>query len=260
MLILTYKITFFLSCILAAVSIGSVAGDKCRGRIGKWFTRQRIPLTESSDLAGLSLSSAHINLLAPFAPVARLILKLIRRKRLKAADAGLPAALVFFMNGLKAGLAFPQVIEMAAAELGSPLGPEFKRVSELMKEGQTVEEALEVFSRRLPTEDIQLFVQSIEILRRTGGNLVETMGILIDMIDGRNRVQKKIGTATTQGRFQAYMLLAMPWMLGIVLYSVAPDYMEPLLTGRLGTLIIIAGTFLEITGALWMWRIVDIRV
>lgn len=178
----------------------------------------------------------------------------------KRIDDQLPEALSLFANALRAGIALPHIIEAASTELEDPIRGEFEIASRLIKGGGTVEDALEDILKRVPTGDVELFVRSIGILRRTGGNLIETMDILSRTIRERRRVVDKIRTQTAQGRYQCIVLLMLPWALAAALYATAPDYIGPLVDTRIGMAFICVGIALEIIGAFWMRRIVDIRV
>lgn len=182
------------------------------------------------------------------------------KRRLKKIDDQLPEVLALFANALRAGIALPHIIEAASTELEDPIRREFEVASDLMKGGCTVEDALEDILKRTPTADIELFVRSIEILRRMGGNLIETMDILSSTIHERRRVADKIRTQTAQGRYQCLVLLALPWALAAALHVAAPDYIGPLINTRIGMALVGLGIVLESIGAIWMKKIVDIDV
>ncbi|HPQ80236.1 MAG TPA: type II secretion system F family protein [bacterium] len=163
-------------------------------------------------------------------------------------------------NALKAGLGLTQAIEMASLELGSPLGNEFRRISAELKLGRTVEEAMVTLEERLPTEDISLFVQSVAVLRRTGGNLVETFSMLAQTVEARLRVEERIRVITSQGVVQGFVLLAMPWLLAVALWFVSPRYLGPLVSTRAGLAMVAFGIILECAGAIWLRKLVLIKV
>ena len=182
------------------------------------------------------------------------------RRRCRQAGAQLPDALALLANALRAGLAFPQALEMAALELPAPLGEELAAAVAQLKLGSTVEEALGHLHRRLPTQEIALVVQSVAVLRRTGGNLAQTFATLAATVEGRLRVEERIRVLTAQGVIQGAVLAAMPWALALALHLVAPGYLAPLISTRLGWALVVLAVLLEATGILWLRRIVWIRV
>lgn len=189
-----------------------------------------------------------------------LIHRISRARRIAKIGEGLPDALDMIGSALKAGLSFPAAVEVASMEMRGPIGEEFSGVSARLKLGQTVEESLGELARRVPTEDVALFVQSVEILRKTGGNLIETFSLLVEAISARQKVESRIKVLTSQGVYQGIVLISMPWLLGVTMHVMAPDYLEPLFKEPLGWLFIMLGVLLEIVGAVWLKKIVTVVV
>jgi len=255
-----YKMLFLVACMSAAIFICRCVKGVWDSRLSKLFLDRRQRVLSQMELVGIHMGECFVDLLTLFGPITSLVLKLIRKRRMKRVDEQLPGALRLIAGALKAGLAMPQALEVAASEIPSPLGDELQMVSDRIKLGATVEEAMEVFGERLPTEDILLLVQSIDVLRRTGGNLVEILDLLSRTVDERRGIARKVKTVTTQGRFQGGMLLVMPWALAIILYLVAPDYIEPLINTRFGLFFVCIAVVFEFLGALWIKVIVDVEV
>ena len=248
------------ACAVAGIYLAKAISHMKCDRLAQIFERERRLVAEAAEITGVRVSVNMEKALALVGPVSRVVLNFVRRRRLLLADAQLPSALSLLCNALKAGLALPQAIEMASLELADPLGFEFARASAELKLGRTVEEALAIMGERLPTEDISLVVQSVAILKRTGGNLVETFSTLSQTVDSRLRVEERIRVITSQGVVQGAILVAMPWVLGAALFLVSPEYMKPLFSTRAGLAIAAAGILLEVAGALWLKSIVAIRV
>ena len=185
---------------------------------------------------------------------------ILRSRYVSRVNSELPDLLSLLIMSLKAGVSLPKALEVASVELSEPIRSELAVVVAQLKLGSTMEEALSVFVKRVPTDDVALIVQSAEILRRTGGNLVQTFELLAETIEERRKVEKKIRVLTSQGIYQGIMLLAMPWFLGGALSVIAPEYIDPLLNTKLGIVFVLMGILLEVLGALWLWKIVVIRV
>ncbi len=251
---------FLLTC---AVSFGflSIWLSRISGEGWPRFLEgRRAKVEEAAELSGVRLTPALSLSFSAAWPVARIALRKIRKRRLVCADRQMPGALSLICNALKAGLGLTQAIEMASLELGSPLGNEFRRISAELKLGRTVEEAMVTLEERLPTEDISLFVQSVAVLRRTGGNLVETFSMLAQTVEARLRVEERIRVITSQGVVQGFVLLAMPWLLAVALWFVSPRYLGPLVSTRAGLAMVAFGIILECAGAIWLRKLVLIKV
>jgi len=250
----------FLTLTGLAIAFACVAMKAASSSVGARIKAERMLIESAADLAGLKLRDRVAGVLALAGPAARIALAVIRKKRLVAIDRQLPDAMMLLCNSLKAGISLPQALEMASAELPKPIGEELTRVVAQQKLGRTVEDALALFAERVPTEDASLVVQSVSVLRRSGGNLVETFATLAHTIEGRLAVEERIRVLTAQGVIQGAVLLAMPWLLCAALWVVAPDYVLPLFSTRLGLIFTALAFLLEVLGALWLKKIVTIKV
>lgn len=169
-------------------------------------------------------------------------------------------ALNLLANGLRAGLTVPQAIGMVVEELPPPVSQEFNLVLQQAKIGVPIDEALENLKKRVYTEDNEMFVTSVNILRETGGNLAEVFDTIVGVIRERVRLHLKIKTYVKAGMFQAYTIGSMPFLMILVL-GAGDEEVFPLFFGTffgIVALIVICGFV-----ALGMWvimKIVDIKV
>lgn len=260
MIACTFKLAFLAASVVVGVALVSAFRRAYRTHGLPWLAHNAEAIANAADLAGIETTPLKCRVLAPLAPLALFVFRIAHRKKTVRIDAQLTDALTLLGNALKSGLSLAQAIEMASIEMPKPLGPELGRVVAQLKLGLTVEEALELFAKRLPSDDVGLVVQSVEILRRTGGNLIETFSTLAATIEGRRRVEDRIRVLTANGMYQGIMLLIMPWGLGAMLYVIAPEYISPLFQTTLGLIFIGFGMLLETIGGLWLKKIVMIRV
>ena len=163
-------------------------------------------------------------------------------------------------NGLRAGLSLPQSIGMVVEELPAPLSQEFNLVLQQNKIGATLEDAFENLATRVPTEDNDMFISSVNILRETGGNLAEVFDTIANVIRERVRLKQKIATYVAQGKMQGGMIACMPFLMGSYFASTDPTFIENLFGSIMGNIaLLIAGT-LNIVGAYAMWKVIQIKV
>jgi tight adherence protein B len=169
-------------------------------------------------------------------------------------------ALTLMANGMKSGLNVPQTLQIVVDEMPNPIREEFSLVLSENKLGLTLEKAFENLGQRIPSEDVMMFVTSVNILRETGGNIAETFQTITTTIRERMKLQAKIAAMTAQGMMSAYIVAAMPWGLGIMLYTVDPVMMTPLFTTKLGWVVILLILMLEGVGFYVILKMVKIRV
>jgi tight adherence protein B len=181
-------------------------------------------------------------------------------KRKKAYQVQMVDALNLMANGIRAGLTVPQSLGMVVDELPAPVSQEFNLILQQAKIGVPLDEALENLKKRVYTEDNEMFVTSVTILRETGGNLAETFDTIVAVIRERVRLQLKIDTYIASGKIQAYIIAAMPYLMILMFGSGDPEYFPLLFGSVLGivALIIICG--MVGLGLFVILKIIDIKV
>ncbi|MFT6068891.1 MAG: tight adherence protein B [Bacteriovoracaceae bacterium] len=182
------------------------------------------------------------------------------QKRMKAYSLQMVDGLQLLANGLRAGLSVPQSLGMVVDELPPPLSQEFNMILQQNRIGVPLDECFEGLTKRMPTEDNDMFVASVNILRETGGNLAETFDTIVDVIRERVRLQQKIDTYVAQGMFQGYTIFAMPWLLGAVYTISDPASMMPLFTQPIGIIMLIMAIALDFVGLWVIMKVVKIKV
>lgn len=181
-------------------------------------------------------------------------------KRIKAYSLQMVDALTLLSNGIRAGLSVPQAIGMVVDEMPPPVSQEFNIILQQNRIGVPLEECFENLVKRLPTEDNNMFVSSVNILRETGGNLAEVFDTIVEVIRERVRLQQKIDTYTAQGKFQGMTIGAMPFLLGIVYFLSDPNSMIPLFTTPLGLVMLFLALAFDFAGFYVILKIVKIKL
>jgi tight adherence protein B len=86
------------------------------------------------------------------------------------------------------------------------------------------------------------------IQRESGGNLAEILDNLANVIRERFKLMRQIRTYTAQGRLSLYLLVAIPPIMGIMIYFLNREYILRLFTDPLGIKILITGIVLQVIG------------
>lgn len=169
-------------------------------------------------------------------------------------------ALNLLANGIRAGLTMPQAIGMVVDELPAPVSQEFNLVLQQAKIGVPLDEALENLKKRVYTEDNEMFVTAVNILRETGGNLAEVFDTITLVIRERVRLQLKIDTYVASGKMQAYIIGCMPFAMIVMFGSGDPDYFPMLFGTFLGIVALLVICGMVALGMFVILKIIDIKV
>jgi len=192
--------------------------------------------------------------------IPRPLMKFLRERRIKAYQNQMVDGLTLLSNGIRAGLSMPQAVGMVVSEMPPPISQEFNVILQQNKIGVPLEECFENLAKRVPTEDNEMFVAGVNILRETGGNLAETFDTIVGIIRERIRLQQKIATYVAQGLFQGATIAAMPFAIGLIYFASDPESMKPMFTEPLGIVLGAAAFLLDLAGTLVIIKIVKIKV
>ena len=169
--------------------------------------------------------------------------------------------LTIMTNGVKVGLSVTQAMERVIKNMkGGPLSQEFQLVLNKTHLGMSVEEAFNEMEKRIDRPDVTMMVTAVNILKETGGNIAETLGVISETIRGRQKVENKIKSLTAQGTMQATIISAVPFVLLVMMCMMNKHYAKLLFGTPLGWLAMLIVVFLIITGSVMMKKIVTIRI
>ena len=168
--------------------------------------------------------------------------------------------LTMVANAMRAGFSFLQAMDLISKEMEPPISDEFKHVMRDINLGASIERALEDMDRRVNSPDYSLVVTAVLIQQQVGGDLAHILDTISETIQDRIRMRREVKTLTAQGRMSGWVLVALPVLTGLLVSSISPGYMEPLLNEKIGQIAICAAIVMDIIGYLVIQKIVDIDV
>ena len=175
-------------------------------------------------------------------------------------DEQLTDALGTMSNALRAGFSISQAFESVAEADLHPISDEFALMLQQLRVGMSFDDALASMEKRIGSDDLTLVITSIDIARKTGGNLTEIFDRISETIRGRMRIERKVRTLTAQGRLQGLIVSLMPFLLCIIMTMMKPGLMIPFLTSLRGIACLVVASVMVLVGWLIIRRIVTIKV
>ena len=223
-------------------------------RTGRTITVERYAsicaILTASVFIGLEIAGTPV-LLAVFAALAvgvglphKIVGSMISR-RTAAFTNRFPDAIDLLVRGLRSGLPVSESLSVVGKELPDPVGMEFRMVSDKIRIGRTMEQALQEMALRVRTAEFQFFVITLSIQRETGGNLAETLHNLGSVLRNRSQMKLKIKSMSSESKASAYILGSMPALVALIVTLANPNYLAGFLVDP--RLMIAAGA-----GAVWM--------
>ena len=211
----------------------------------------------ASTLAGTGLGLAAGAFV--FTLPARYVRFLRERRRIKF-NLQLADHLGTMSNALRAGFSIIQAFESVVDSGDKPIAQEFNVLLQQLRVGMGFDDALASLDKRVGSDDLTLVCTSIDIARKTGGNLTEIFDRISETIRGRLSIERRVRTLTAQGRMQGLIVSLMPLGLGIVMTFMKPETMKPFLFSLKGQVCIGAALALVVCGWMMIRRIVRIDV
>lgn len=183
-----------------------------------------------------------------------------RTRRMRRLETQLPDALDLIGRAMRAGHALPSGLQMVALEMQDPIASEFRITHDEVNFGVNIQEALANLSARVPITDMNYFVVAVLIQREAGGNLTELLDNLSKLIRERHKFHAKVRVLTTEGRMSAWVLGSMPFGLAALLNYANHDFIAILWTDPAGIMISKVVLTMMAVGAVWMYRLIQLRV
>ncbi len=163
------------------------------------------------------------------------------KKRLAKFTKQFPEAIDLIVRGLKAGLPITESIYSVSQEMEDPISTEFKSITDEIRFGKTMDEALWYAAEKIDTPEFKFFVICISIQQETGGNLGETLSNLSNILRGRSQLKLKIKAMSSEGKASAAIIGALPFIMLGIISSVNFDYMSVMFTDPRGQVALLGG-------------------
>ncbi|MDR6853219.1 tight adherence protein B [Sphingomonas sp. BE123] len=155
-----------------------------------------------------------------------LVVGFLISRRVGKFTAKFPDAIELLVRGLRSGLPITETMGVVGAEVEGPVGEEFRSISDKMKIGRTLDQALQETADRLGTPEFQFFCITIAIQRETGGNLAETLANLAEVLRKRSQMKLKIKAMSSESKASAYIIGALPFIVFGMIWSINDTYMQ----------------------------------
>ncbi|WP_416148239.1 type II secretion system F family protein [Salipaludibacillus sp. HK11] len=171
----------------------------------------------------------------------------------------LPEICRMMSNAVKAGMTLHQGISIVEKELPDPAKREFQEMNQELNLGSNFDEVMNGLTKKIASEELKIFVNTISIQRRVGGNLVEVLSMMAETLEERARVNKEITTITAESKYIALILPLLPVFMAVIMNMVIPGFLNPLFTA-LGLVLLVVFISLQLVAYFMIKQITRIRV
>ena len=179
-------------------------------------------------------------------------------QRRNAFEHGLPEALDRVTGALRAGYGLEYGFDLVAREGSPPCSEEFGQILQELNLGGDLEEALARLILRINSEDARLLATAVAVQRRTGGNLVEVLGQMSQMLRERERLRRDVRVITTAPRVSGYVVALLPLLTVAAMYVTSRYYIDTLFSEPIGRVAAAVGGVLVLIGLYLNHRIAQV--
>jgi tight adherence protein B len=100
----------------------------------------------------------------------------------------------------------------------------------------------------------------IRIQREVGGRLAEVLTTAVSTMRERSHLRNHVKALSAEGRLSAYILVALPVLIGAWMFTTDRAYMRLLYTNTIGIVMLAGAVFLIGVGALWMRKVIRVEM
>jgi tight adherence protein B len=171
-----------------------------------------------------------------------------------------PEAIDLMVRGLRSGLPITESIRTAGDEIPDPVGTELRRITDSVRLGSKLDEALWDTSRRLNIQEFNFFTVALSIQSETGGNLAETLANLSDVLRRRRQLKLKIKALSSEAKASAYIIGSLPFIMALLIFLVNPGYLDDLWIDPRGIFLVFIGFCSFAVGIGVMYKMVKFEI
>ena len=159
-------------------------------------------------------------------------------------------------SSLRAGNSLLKALDTVAEEAAQPTAKEFVRAVNEVRVGSDLGDALDNIAQRMHSTDFEWVSQAVDIHREVGGNLAEVLDQVSETLRDRNQMRRQIQSLSADGRLSAWVLMALPLVVPLLLTLINPGFLAPMISSPIGWVLLGVSAVLLLIGGLWIRRLV----
>lgn len=180
-------------------------------------------------------------------------------KRVKAVRYQLPGVIELIATSLRSGLSIRSAFLQVTQQSQRPIQPELAILERMQRIGIPLDAALSEWAKRMPLDELKLLAFTVGVSTASGGNLSDSLDRLAAAWRQHLILEEKVDALTAQGRLQAWVMAALPFILVFALSVLDPKSMQSLWTTTAGHVVVGVVLVLELIGLLWIRRLIRVE-
>ncbi|UII56304.1 type II secretion system F family protein [Cytobacillus spongiae] len=164
--------------------------------------------------------------------IGKFILFIVRKNYMKQKIVEqLPEICRTLANATRSGMTLTQGLNLVAQEVSEPAKGEFQRLAQEIALGMDFSSALKSLEKRINSREFQLFVATLLIQKKAGGNLYAVLDEMNQTLEERKILIQEVKTMTAEQRYVSYIVPVIPIFLVAMMNNVIDGFMDSLTSG-----------------------------
>ncbi|MFD2114476.1 type II secretion system F family protein [Paenibacillus yanchengensis] len=209
----------------------------------------------------LALLFSLLGIIAP-----RMYCKSMIKKRRQQLQIQFKEALYTITSSLAAGRSVENAFLTAVVDLSwlfpdpnTAIIKELQWVITRLQHAEPLEQALLQMAERTKVEEMMQFAEAIVTCKRSGGNLIEVTKHTAALISDKLATEQEIAVLIAHKKFEAQIMLVVPFVFLGFLQLAAPDYMAPLYSG-IGYVVLTVALISIVISSIFILKIMNIKL
>lgn len=97
-----------------------------------------------------------------------------------------------------------------------------------------------------------MFALGVRLKWESGGQMSAILNHVLNSLEFRRRMELRVMTITAQARLSVYILTALPFIIGLMTYSIRPDLFEEMINDEFGRKALMFCGVLMTVGFFWL--------
>ena len=182
------------------------------------------------------------------------------RYRKKQIEKEMLKAIIIMNNSFKSGLSIMQAIYMVSNELDGPISEEFKKMYIDLSFGLNMEVVFERFTNRIDTKEARYITTSLNVLNKTGGNIVQVFASVERNSFTRKKLEEELGALAASSSAIFKILVVIPVLLFATVFALNPAYLIPLFLNPVGWFLLTLMLLIYIVYIIVIRKVMKVKV
>lgn len=183
-----------------------------------------------------------------------------KQKYKKETDKQILEIIRLFRSSVSSGENIFQAIDSISGQIKEPLSSEFKEISDKIKLGISLDEALKDSVSKVQNEQYKFFMDSLRLSHSTGIKISDILSKIEVMVTQKLSLTTKVDVLTSQVRFSGMVISIIPFFIVFLIYFVEPETVSVLFTSLFGNVVLLICVIMILSGSFIMKRIADIKL